>query len=64
MFNNSARVLMRVDEGGLAELERTATVTLKALRDLRDSQDVDELNYNLKVFGSSLVIFLETTVKR
>ena len=64
MFSNSARVLMRVDEGGLAELERTATVTLKALRDLRDSQDVDELNYNLKVFGSSLVIFLEMTVKR
>ena len=64
MFSNSARVLMRVDEGGLAELERTATVTLRALRDLRDSQDVDELNYNLKVFGSSLVIFLEMTVKR
>ena len=64
MFSNSARVLMRVDEGGLAELERTAAVTLKALRDLRDSQDVDELNYNLKVFGSSLVIFLEMTVKR
>ena len=64
MFSNSARVLMRVDEGGLAELERTAKVTLRALRDLRDSQDVDELNYNLKVFGSSLVIFLEITVKR
>ena len=55
---------MRVDEGNRAELERTATVTQRALRDLRDSQDVDEMNYNLKVFGSSLVIFLEITVQR
>ena len=64
MFSNCARVLMRVDEGDLAELSRTATVTQRALRDLRDSQDVDEMNYNLKVFGSSLVIFLEITVQR
>ena len=64
MFSNCARVLMRVDEGDLAELERTATVTQRALRDLRDSQDVNEMNYNLKVFGSCLVIFLEITVQR
>ena len=64
MFTSCARVLMRVDEGGLVELERTAAVSLGALRDLRDSQDVDELNYNLKLFGSSLLIFLELTVKR
>ena len=55
---------MRVDEGGLAELDRTAAVSLAALRDLRDSQDVDEMNYNLKLFGSGLMIFLELTVKR
>ena len=64
MFSSCARDLMRVDEGGLAELERTAAVSLAALRDLRDSQDVDEMNYNLKLFGSSIMIFLELTVKR
>lgn len=64
MFSSCARGLMTMEEGGLGELERSAAVSLGALTDLRDSRDVDELNYNLKLFGSSLVIFLELTVKR
>ena len=64
MFSSCARALTRMEEGSLAELMRTATETQRALSDLSDSQDVDEMNYNLKLFGSSLVIFLEFTVKR